>query len=411
MTRCINIDWLEIYALEDPIGYPHDADYFRRVGFHVEQREYGTPVYHEMFVIYGTDNQPLIEVRRNPKSAVGKQVHGVLDANACHVRLTNRTCYFQNAVQLMQEFLERYGLHYQRISRIDICLDFETFDYGDKPADFMARYMKGRYSKINQCNITSHGADRWDGRVWNSVSWGNKKSMVGTKFYNKTKELAEVRDKPYIRQAWRAAGLIDDDMRMVKFCDDGTERNVEIWRVEFSIKSSTRNWFIMEDENGQKRKIRSVKNTLQCYDTKDKLWTMFTSLADHYFHFKKYQEGVRKDRCPDKPLFRSDGVQEYYKLENVATIDTPSTMLQRLLTHIRKYAEETTKPEVFKACLKLEEDIEFRLRTTPMTYPWNQHEVEVLRWLISKRIKNHDNTLCEDRAIIESILNMEGELF
>ena len=411
MTRCINIDWLEVYALEDPIGYPHDAEYFRRVGFHVEQREYGTPVYHEMFVVYGTDNQPLIEIRRNPKSAVGKQVHGVLDANACHVRLTNRTCYFQNAVQLMQEFLERYGLHYQRISRIDICLDFETFDYGDKPADFMARYMKGRYSKINQCNITSHGTDRWDGRVWNSVSWGNKKSMVGTKFYNKTKELKEVRDKPYIRQAWRAAGLIDDDMRMTKFCDDGAERSVEIWRVEFSIKSSTRNWFIMEDENGQKRKIRSVKNTLQCYDTKDKLWTMFASLTDHYFHFKKFQEGVRKDRCPDKPLFRVDGVQEYYKLENVATVDTPSTLLQRLLTRIRQYAEETTKPEVFKACLKLEEDIEFRLRTTPMTYPWNQHEVEVLRWLISKRIKNHDNTLCEDRAIIESILNMEGEIF
>lgn len=411
MTRCINIDWLEVYALEDPIGYPHDAEYFRRVGFHVEQREYGTPVYHEMFVIYGNDNQPLIEVRRNPKSAVGKQVHGVLDPNACHIRLTNRTCYFQNAVQLMQEFLERYGLHYQRISRIDICLDFETFDYGDKPADFIARYMKGRYSKVNQSNITSHGVDRWNGRVWNSVSWGSKKSMVGTKFYNKTKELAEVRDKPYIRQAWRAAGMVDDDMRMVKFCDDGTERNVEIWRVEFSIKSSTRNWFIMEDENGRKRKIKSVKNTLQCYDTKDKLWTMFISLADHYFHFKKYQEGVLKYNCPDKPLFRSDGVQEYYKLENVATIDTPSTMLQRLLTHIRKYAEETTKPEVFKACLKLEEDIEFRLRTTPMTYPWNEHEVEVLRWLISKRIKNHDNTLCEDRAIIESILNMEGELF
>lgn len=411
MTRCINIDWLEVYALEDPIGYPHDADYFRRVGFHVEQRDYGTPVYHEMFVIYGNDNQPLIEVRRNPKSAIGKQVHGVLDVNACHVRLTNRTCYFQNAVQLMQEFLERYGLHYQRISRIDICLDFETFDYGDKPADFMARYMKGRYSKVNQSNITSHGVDRWDGRVWNSVSWGSKKSMVGTKFYNKTKELAEVRDKPYIRQAWRAAGLVDDDMRMVKFCDDGTERSVEIWRIEFSIKSSTRNWFIMEDENGRKRKIKSVKNTLGCYDTKDKLWTMFISLADHYFHFKIYQEGILKYNCPDKPLFRNDGAQEYYKIENVATIDTPSKTLQRLLTHIRSYAEETAKPEIFKACLKLEEDIEFRLRTTPMTYPWNKHEVEVLRWLISKRIKNHDNTLCEDRAIIESILNMEEELF
>ena len=25
--RCINIDWLECYCLEDYIGYPHDAEF------------------------------------------------------------------------------------------------------------------------------------------------------------------------------------------------------------------------------------------------------------------------------------------------------------------------------------------------------------------------------------------------
>ena len=110
IQRCVNIDWLEVYCLEDALTYPHDAEYFRRAGFHVEEREYGTPVYHEMFTLYDHYDQPLIEIRRNPKSAVGRQVNGVLDPNACHVRLSNRTCYFNSPVQLLQQFLEQYFL-------------------------------------------------------------------------------------------------------------------------------------------------------------------------------------------------------------------------------------------------------------------------------------------------------------
>ena len=50
--RCVNLDWLEIHARE-PVGQPHNADYFRNQGCEVQEREYGTRVYREMFVIYG----------------------------------------------------------------------------------------------------------------------------------------------------------------------------------------------------------------------------------------------------------------------------------------------------------------------------------------------------------------------
>ena len=406
--RCINIDWLELYCLEDSIGYPHDAEFFRKAGLHVVEREYGTPVYHEMFTIYDHHNQPLIEVRRNPKSAVGRQLHGVLDPNACHIRLSNRTCYFNHPTKLLQDFIEQYGFHYQRISRIDIAYDFTLFDYGDQPSVFMERYFKHRYSKINQANIRAHGTDLWDGRLWNSVSWGNPKSMIGTKFYNKKMELEQVRDKPYIRQAWCAAGLVDDADTLTKYTQvDGevVPTHPDIWRVEFSIKSSTRNWFIIENVQGQKKKIQSIRHTLDMYQDRAQLWTMFLSLADHYFHFKKFQEGVRKDRCEDKRLFDFNSNNTYYKLENVKTIESPDKANKRLRLMLENYRDQHVDPDTFKACNTLIAKLYEEYHTVSMPMPWNMTEVKAMRLLLKHRMEARrpiNETLEELMTLLEN---------
>ena len=44
--RCINIDWLEVYCIE-PMKL--DANYYRALRYRVVQRDYGTPMYAEMF--------------------------------------------------------------------------------------------------------------------------------------------------------------------------------------------------------------------------------------------------------------------------------------------------------------------------------------------------------------------------
>lgn len=444
ISRCINLDWLECYVLEDYIGYPHNAEYFRAQGFRVLEREYGTPVYKEMFTVYSyEDDQPLIEVRRDPKSAIGKQVNGVLDPRAAHVRLTNRSCYLPNAAKIMQQFLEQYGFHFQRISRVDICLDFEVFDYGDKPATFMDRYFRGKYAKINQANIRANGRDMWDGRLWNSVAWANPKSMIGTKFYNKTMELEQKADKPYIRQAWRAAGLIDDDLRLVKFERDGSERKVDVWRVEFSIKSSTRKWFVIEDFSGRKTQLRSKPNTLDMYQSKDTMLDLFFSLSEHYFHFKRveylksskalaadalgtvstdyttelalrYQQErkrQRKDRCSDKLLFRTNAKSTFYKLERIATVSKPDAKLRKLEAMLIAYREENYKPEVFKACNVLLEELEKAIRTASLAYPWPASELSIIRLLIGKRIRDKSNSLTTDISTLQALYDIEGDLF
>lgn len=363
--RCINIDWLEVYCLEDAKRYPVDAQYYRDRMYHVHERPYGTRQYKDMFTVYDAHDQPMIEIRRRPYTSMEAGRAVFMEPYACHLRLVNRYCYHQSPVAVLRAFMLEHGYTLKGIYRIDICLDFVRFDKGDRPADFMRRYMQGKYCKINQAAISAHGTDNWQERVWNSVSWGARTSLVNTKFYNKSLELAQdetvksrkrqkaqsqvstkmynksmelttAHDKPYIRWAWYQAGLTDSPLEVTAPPQDGDTQRQDIWRVEFSIKASSAKWYLIEDCNGKKVQIIEAPHTLNLYDSREKLLMQFASLAFHYFHFKHYEEGVRKDRCKDKVLFRINTADHVYKVTTLAKANNEQrTPLQKYLSKLR----------------------------------------------------------------------------
>lgn len=382
VIRCINLDWLEVHCLEP--NEPRNAEYFIAQGYRVQCREYGTRIYREMFTILDEHDNGMVEVRRSPKS----QLHSDWE---CHVRLVNAYCYLDNAAGFFRDFLDTYGFIVNRISRVDICLDFSRFDSGDHPDVFLQRYVRRKYSKINQANVHAHGSDTWDGRHWNSISWGSPTSDVGTKMYDKTLELYDpITDKfgkPYIRYAWLMAGLIDDFDR----CTLKGEKQ-QIWRVEFSIRSSVKKWFKIE-LNGIHQNYQSIYNTLDMYDTRAKLLTMFASLANHYFRFKKYKDGVRKDRCPDKPLFYFKGEQHLYKIEKTAITGSGkiNRPLSSLISKLRDYRDSHIDRDIRQACgvlIKAMEN-EFLRDETGLFTP---EEIQAFRIAISIHSRNpsHD---------------------
>lgn len=408
--KCVNIDWLEVFCLEDPIGYPHDANYFRKCGWQIEEREYGTPVYHEMFTLIDHFGEKYLEIRRKPKSDK-KTLHGLFDPYSCHVRLCNRTCYFTECAAILSRFLELHGLHFQRISRLDLCLDFERFDFGDYPNEFIKRYFKGKFSKINQANINAHGADSWAERTWNSVSWGSKNSMVVTRFYCKSEELAQVKDKPYIRQAWKVCGLIDDVDNMTKISPKGKAYKPSIWRVEFQIKSGTKKWFVIEDYNGDRKRLQSIHHTLDDYFTRAQLLDRFYSLAHHYFHFKHFVKNKRKNLCKDKKLFDYTQINNFYSIESVATAKPKNNVLESLLLKLLTYRDTHLRPDIFKACNVLIESIETERARNNLTIPWNMDEVEALRLVIAKRLKDHSRPLSVDMEEAKQFVQIQKTLW
>lgn len=400
MKRCCNLDWLEIHALE-PAEDPHDASFFRRAGLDVQEREFGTRVYKEMFTVCDRMGNPFVEVRRNPYS-VGFQ--GLHSPQECHLRLVNAACYYEDAAARLQHFMDDFDYTFNRISRVDICLDFELFDRGDDPAKFLARYLRQTYSKINQGTITAHGTDRWDGQVWNSVSWGSPTSAIGTKFYNKTMELYDQASgtykKPHIRYAWLKCGLIDDFHKVLKKKDGGWY-TPQIWRVEFSIRSSVKNWVAIE-LNGEAKHYQSIRNTLDMYDSREKLVTLFAALSQHYFHFKYYEKGQRKDRCRDKVLFDWGDVQLTYKVEHAD--------IQRLLGEgkrqrkpydtlakkLREFQQSKPRRDIVDACQVIISCIEGDALRSDLRNPFSYNDLIALQQALSMKASGVD----EDAAIL-----------
>lgn len=346
--RCVNIDWLEVYCLEDIQHFPMNATFYEKCGWYVDVREYGTRVYAEMFTLIDKKGNRLFEVRRNPMSQLARD-GGLFPPNSCHIRLTNAACYYPNPIALLRDFLAQNNYTFGKIFRLDLCLDFWRFDSGDMPGAFVRRYMRGSYSKINQSELAAHGTDNWSGRVWQSLSWGKKKSMVSTKMYCKSLELQQVHDKPYIRQAWLESGLVDDPYNLICHKKDSTPFKVDIWRVEFSLKSSAARSITIECNNGKKKMLK-LPHTLSTYDTKAKQLAMFATLAEHYFHFKKYKPNVRKDRCEDKILFKFSPRDSFYDIQLLAKNSPLDNRLHRLLSNLRNFREHQPDTKVRDAC-------------------------------------------------------------
>lgn len=407
ITRCVNLDWLEVHVRE-PLAQSHDADYYRKCGYMVHEREYGTRVYREMFVIDGKDGKPLLEVRRNPAS---QGLNGIHDPNESHIRLVNRACYFDNAADFLDRFLIMHGYYDVRISRVDICLDFAYFDFGDDPAAFVRRYLRHRYAKINQGRIHAHGEDTWSGQEWNSLSWGSKSSCVNTKMYNKTLELYDPKTntfaKPYIRTAWLRCGIIDDWEHVTK-----NGQLVNVWRVEFSLTSAVKKW-VPIILNGKEKNFQSLKNTLDVYRTRERILMMFASLQQHYFRFKYYEEGVRKDRCKDKKLFDFAGVQMVYKIgrDDFAEADNTKDFKKwsRLLTLLEQYQLYAFETDAKKACSVIIDALkEDNLRTAAVN-PWSRKELQEIRALLTVRLNHPELTYETAMDIVKGYLGINDK--
>lgn len=409
MKRCVNIDWLECYCLESADNFPHDAAYFTAKGYFVKVRDYGTRQYCEMFTVCDSDGEDFIEVRRKPVSgSLAQKVRGIFSPYSCHLRLSNRYCYHEQAVDLYADFLYKHGYTVQRIFRIDIALDFEKFDDGTDPNDFMLRYLKHRYTKINESEISAHGHDTWGRRIWNSLSWGNPRSMVSTKFYNKTLELKQKKDKPYIRYAWMQSELVSDWVNLVKVNPDGSAYQPIIWRVEFSIKSSAKGWARIEPQDGSNEEW--IENTLDCYDTREKLLQCFASLARHYFHFKKYEEGKRKSLCEDRVTWKFTDKEACYKLDRLMTARPQEREINVLKRKLEIYRQTHFDEKIRQACTLLIADLDSQaIREAIPTY--NRDEVQLLQQLLTRRLKFPQESIEEAMALLEVEKNLFKDAF
>lgn len=364
LTRCINLDWLELYCSELSVDEPRDADYFQRYGYVVKRRRYGTPQYAEMFTIYEGD-APFVEVRRAPYSL--RREGGIFEPTACHLRLHNRTCYEADPIGHLRFFMVTHGYTFHSISRIDIAFDFVHFDNDEyepdvhmTPVDFVHRYMRAEVSKVNQSRVSAHGYDGWTMRKWNSLKWGSPRSAITTKFYCKTLELKEVEDKPYIRQRWLEAGFQPSD---------------EVWRIEFSASSQMQSMASLKGGH-------TFKKELSAYDSGRKLLFQFVQFYGKYFDFRRVirnRDGSlkRKYECPRLELFRWNVSVVLKPTRNLTLSSKPTRTLRILIKRLKAiYHDVNLTPKERNAAAVM---LSYFIDTLMLTQAEQYEEVLALR--------------------------------
>lgn len=389
--RCINLDWLEIHVLEPS---ELNADYFIKSNYYVKSRNFGTPQYKEMFTLYEDEDGrlPLYEIRRNPYSL--RTNGGIFDARSCHIRLANRTCYSQDPIADLREFLCNHNYELIGISRIDIAMDILTLDDGTDPGEFLHDYVLEKYYKLHLSkieprgseviggNFCAHGTDHQFSRQYNSMKWGAPTSNISVKLYNKTLEMQQVKDKYYIRDAWKAAGLITEEdaksqakIRDIHYQLNLIEKNIkkvsfekqqelrasriaynqelqklksgltQVWRVEFSLSSAVKGMIqgdpLDVSRNGH---TKMYHFTLSSIETRDRLLFTFLNLCSTYFRFKiptTTREGKkqRKDRCPDYFPIMPTALQQPFKPVKLTKDTAPSRMDVIIINRLREFIE------------------------------------------------------------------------
>lgn len=134
--------------------------------------------------------------------------------------------------------------------------------------------------------------------VFDSIRWGSRSSGVSVYLYNKSKELREVKDKPWIRAAWKKEEL---------------SSKLDVWRVEISITSQGL---------GLKSLADGMFHTLFVDDIAkpEYLQEIFLTFASHYFKFFRTDPKAKRKRDlkevqllprPKEQVYKPTSLYEY----------------------------------------------------------------------------------------------------
>lgn len=310
MIKCINIDWFQYQVICARLALSNIGD--RIEDYEVYDTKVVFPNYRRAFEVRDRRNRTLFYY------GVGSSVPGA-DEHSCSVKVENALLYAGEWNKLLHDFLKKAGATIKNITRLDICCDINLFANELHPSELIRCYLYGGlYNPIrkgsNQFSII--GNKSLDSIELQTIRFGSATSAVKVYMYNKTKELEEVKDKPYIRECWERAGLD---------CSD-------VWRIEISVTSAG-TFLKRKQENVKDDFFHNEIITLDNYRflrlrgdmlrTEYEIRNIFITYQREYFRFvdnqgQKFTKDMREihlfDFSDDVILYKPCSMKSYIKV-------------------------------------------------------------------------------------------------
>lgn len=224
--KCISgIDWLSFSAYFDK-GVEMQP---KTPVFFAHKKSYGTRNFSEIWEVFYNRRVEGVYEKKLSKfcSVCCRPQSSILNDRLLTFKLENDILYTDEWGVMLMLFIEDFKLTNVRVQRIDLFRDFQQFSYKGKmqsPYRFLQDIACGRWKKKGGSKFSLF-ADEREGGIY-AATYGSILSGRQLCIYNKSKELREVHDKPYIRIAWKNAGFNQSEpvyRAEVRICKKGLE--------------------------------------------------------------------------------------------------------------------------------------------------------------------------------------------
>lgn len=261
----ISIDWLQLYCKSTRVVASSQYE-FRLQGFQTKQ-------FRTLYEVYYRGEE-FASIQAVPVSKI-------IPADCVIVKFKNRQLYGSNVIDIVCSFLDDCNLHYQSITRLDLAVDFNKFYQGLLPHTFIRKFIENEFLKVGQGKYTLIGEQK-HAHTFDYLRFGTKTSSCNVYLYNKTKELDQVQDKPYIRKKWMVQGL---------------DLTKDVWRLEVSVKSEGLE--VVSFGTGEHLRVHYNQLSDSSY-----LSNVFFSYINRYFRFVINDGQKNKTRMSPIVLFQ-----------------------------------------------------------------------------------------------------------
>lgn len=281
----ISVDWLQVYCLSKEIDTISAHEYLSANSgrkYVVSDCDVQTAMFKHLFEVT-SNNRTVATIECSPRSSRLKK-------NMVLIKLDNRVLYCEQYVAILYDLMTTLDVEYKGITRIDLCYDCVAFNEFRSPSKFINNYVLRsdlQYNGISRKGsdeFTAHGKKaRGSSSKINYLSFGSPQSRVRCYMYDKTLELQEVHDKPWIREVWENNGITSD------------EKN-HVFRTEISIKSEGTD--LLNMSTGELFRLSPIYCENQINIEK-----LFHYYADHYLCFRQCKGQKLKKNYKQIDLF------------------------------------------------------------------------------------------------------------
>lgn len=308
MERVFSIDWLTLNIKLNDVNNP----IVRLENIYFIERPKGTNIFERCRDYYNKTDELIFTIVFRPFSSIIKPYFAQL-------QIANKWLYVGNLPKLVSSIFFHANFELVNISRVDFCVDQFYFPNSYHPQYFIQDLAKGKVSKKHKGKVVFWGRTADYYIDYNALNIGDPKSVFNFKIYNKTKELTETHDKPYIRAKWQK-----------KLLNYDTEKK-DVWRLEVSIKD----WKKIKLEDTQ-----LIEKTNDVYYLLDYYIVFFYVFLKHKFIFKD-QDGKEIEFLP-----KDDNFYLYENItSNIANTDeviTPYLTIQNIIKSSVKLIEKAS---------------------------------------------------------------------